>query len=58
MSEFIRTMNRADMIGRDWRTGYMPAILAIEELVGMGFYQVEVANGAIIGWLNGTRWTI
>lgn len=58
MSDYIRTINQADAIGKLWRTGAWAAVLAVEALVGLGFYGVSVGERGIVAWLNGVRFEI
>lgn len=58
MSDYIRTINSADAIGRLWRQGVWTAILAVEALVGLGFYGVSVGERGITAFLNGVRFEI
>lgn len=58
MSDYIRTLNTADSIGQLWREGEVSAVLAVEALVGLGFYAVTVGERAIVAWLNGVRFEV
>lgn len=58
MSDYIRTINQADHVGRMWRAGEVCAALAVEAIVCLGFYSVGVTDRGIVGWLNGVRFEI
>lgn len=58
MSDYIRTINQADAIGDLWRRGLLAAVLAVEAIVGLGFYGVTVGERGIVAWLNGVRFEI
>ncbi len=58
MSDYIRTINQADAIGKLWRQGTWAAVLAVEALVGLGFYGVSVGERGIVAWLNGVRFEV
>ena len=58
MSDLIHTINRADAFAQLWREGRMCALLAVEAIVGLGFYAVTVGDRGIVGYLNGVRFEL
>jgi hypothetical protein len=55
----MEMINEADRLAALFRTGFVPAVILKERLVGLGFYRVHVSpDRRISATLNEVRWQL
>jgi hypothetical protein len=47
MSTFINLINQADALAKLWRQGEIPAVVAEERLLALGFFNVRFEGNAL-----------
>lgn len=57
-SHYVQLINEADRLVNLFLIGLAPAIIIIDRLAALGFYEIDVTDDRVSAAYNGVRWPL